>query len=208
MRQLAQRCAHVDQPHAYLRMDFDARQRARSRVIASNGDEVGIHIERGTSLKDGDCLISAAGDVYMVRAAAEPLSLVSCDNQLDVARAAYHLGNRHVRLQIEPHRLSYQSDHVLDDMVQKLGFQIDHGEFPFEPEPGAYHRPSQLAPGAEHTHHHGHGHTHHGPHAHHHDHTHDHEHDHGVHSHHDHTHGEHGRDHEHRATEHSHRAHD
>lgn len=197
MRQLAQRCAHVDQPHAYLRMDFDARQRARSRVIASNGDVVGIHIERGSSLKDGDCLISAAGEVYMVRAAAEPLSLVTCENQLDVARAAYHLGNRHVRLQIEHHRLSYQSDHVLDDMVQKLGFQVDHGEFPFEPEPGAYHRPSQLA-ADEHTHAHGH---------------HDHTHAHGSHSHHHHSHTHHGshdhsHDHEHHASERPHAAHD
>src|SRR5690606_13157440 len=191
MRQLAQRYAHVDQPHAYLRMDFDARQRARSRVIASNGDVVGIHIERGSSLKDGDCLISAAGEVYMVRAAAEPLSLVTCENQLDVARAAYHLGNRHVRLQIEPHRLSYQSDHVLDDMVQKLGFQVDHGEFPFEPEPGAYHRHSQVA-ADEHTHAHGHhDHTHvHGSHSHH----------HRGHTHHDHSH-DHSHDHEHRASE-------
>ena len=198
MRQLAQRCAHVDQPHAYLRMDFDARQRARSRVIASNGDVVGIHIERGSSLKDGDCLISAAGEVYMVRAAAEPLSLVTCENQLDVARAAYHLGNRHVRLQIEPHRLSYQSDHVLDDMVQKLGFQVDHGEFPFEPEPGAYHRHSQVA-ADEHTHAHGHhDHTHvHGSHSHH----------HRGHTHHDHSH-DHSHDHEHRASERPHAAHD
>lgn len=193
MRQLAQRCAHVDQPHAYLRMDFDARQRARSRVIASNGDVVGIHIERGSSLKDGDCLISAAGEVYMVRAAAEPLSLVTCENQLDVARAAYHLGNRHVRLQIEPHRLSYQSDHVLDDMVQKLGFQVDHGEFPFEPEPGAYHRHSQVA-ADEHTHAHGH---------------HDHTHVHGSHSHHHHDHShDHSPDHEHHASDRPHAAHD
>lgn len=202
MRQLAQRYAHVDQPHAYLRMDFDARQRARSRVIASNGDVVGIHIERGSSLKDGDCLISAAGEVYMVRAAAEPLSLVTCENQLDVARAAYHLGNRHVRLQIEHHRLSYQSDHVLDDMVQKLGFQVDHGEFPFEPEAGAYHRPSQLA-ADEHTHHHGaHSHAHgahshaYGAHSHAHEPTHSHGHD-------AHSHG-HSHDHEQRASAHPH----
>ena len=178
MRHLDQRCARVDMPHAYLRMDFDARQKVRSRVIATNGEVVGIHIERGSSLKDGDCLMGSDGEIYMVRAAGEPLSFVTCENQLDVARAAYHLGNRHVRLQIETHRLSYQSDHVLDDMVQKLGFQVEQGVFPFEPEPGAYHRHTQMGQADDHgDDHDAHGHHHHEAHDHSHPH-HDHDHSH------------------------------
>ncbi len=139
MRHLNQRCEKVEAPRAYLRMDFDARQKVRSRAVATNGEVVGIHIERGTSLHDGDCLTDENGEAFMVRAAGEPLSIVSCSDPLDLAKAAYHLGNRHVRLQIEAGRLSYQSDHVLDDMVTKMGFAVEQGVLPFEPEPGAYH---------------------------------------------------------------------
>lgn len=176
MRHLNQRCAATEAPRAYLRMDFDDRQKVRSRAVATNGEVVGIHIERGSSLKDGDCLSCEDGLVYMVRAAGEPLSIVSCTTALDLARAAYHLGNRHVRLQIELGRLCYQTDHVLDDMVQKLGFRVEQGVFPFEPEPGAYHRhgqkdvahesgadferPSQNQSGHDHDHHHDHDHDH------------------------------------------------
>ncbi len=138
-------------PRAYLRMDFDARQKVRSRSVATNGEVVGIHIERGTSLKDGDCLKGGDGEVFMVRAAGEPLSMVRCEDPLDLARAAYHLGNRHVRLQIEQGRLSYQSDHVLDDMIRKMGFAVQQGVLPFEPEPGAYHSHGRASE-ADHSH--------------------------------------------------------
>lgn len=149
-------------------MDFDARQKARSRVVASNGEVVGVHIERGTSLKDGDCLRGADGQVFMVRAESESLSVVVCSGPLDLARAAYHLGNRHVRLQVEEGRLSYQSDHVLDEMVEQMGFSVEHLMLPFEPEPGAYHRHSHGE-----SHPHGHSHSHGESHSHGHSHSHD-----------------------------------
>jgi urease accessory protein len=165
VRHLDQRCAAVNLPRAYLRMDFDSRQKVRSRVVATNGEVVGIHIHRGSVLKDGDCLSGSDGAVFMVRAAGEALSVVSCPTPLDLARAAYHLGNRHVRLQIEIGRISYQSDHVLDEMVKNLGFQVEQGVLPFEPEPGAYHRTEEHAHSHEHgdsqEHAHSHGHAHH-----------------------------------------------
>lgn len=155
MKHLVRRCPPVDKPRAHLKMDFDARQKARSRVVATNGEVVGVHIQRGTSLKDGDCLTSDAREVFMVSAESEPLSVVHCADPLELARAAYHLGNRHVRLQVDLGRVSYQTDHVLDDMVEQMGLSVRHQMLPFEPEPGAYHR--HAAGGhAEH----GHGHTH------------------------------------------------
>ena len=76
--------------------------------------------------------------VVVVRAAAEPVSEVCCGDPLLFARACYHLGNRHVPLQIDDGRLRYQHDHVLDDMLRGLGLQVGFAEAPFEPEPGAY----------------------------------------------------------------------
>lgn len=140
MKHLSERCEPNGAPYAYLDMNFDERQKARSRVAASNGEIVGVHIERGTSLKDGDCLKAEAGEIFAVRAGNEPLSIVRCESSVDLARAAYHLGNRHVRLQVAANTVRYQTDHVLDDMLRHFGLIVEHAEAPFEPEPGAYHR--------------------------------------------------------------------
>jgi len=164
VRHLDQRCAPVAAPRAYLRLDFDARQRVRSRVVASNGEVVGLHIARGSSLRNGDCLCGDDGVVFMVRAAGEVLSVINSPDPLELTRAAYHLGNRHVRLQIETGRLSYQSDHVLDDMITQLGFMVEQAVLPFEPEPGAYHRHDERRPSegdASHPHSHSESHHHH-----------------------------------------------
>lgn len=152
MKHLKEHCEPVDSPDGILRMDFDARQKVRSRVAASNGEVVGVHIERGTSLRDGDHLRSSDGAVFVVRAKAERLSVIVCQDPVNLARAAYHLGNRHVRLQIGDRTVRYQRDHVLDEMTQKLGFSVEHRELPFEPERGAYHRHDQTeASGHSHT---------------------------------------------------------
>ena len=74
----------------------------------------------------------------MIRAAAETVSEVRCNDPLQLARACYHLGNRHVPLQIEAGLLRYQHDHVLNEMVQGLGLEVSVRQAPFEPEPGAY----------------------------------------------------------------------
>lgn len=156
MRHLSERCEPSSAPYAYLEMNFDERQKVRNRVVASNGEAVGVHLERGTSLKDGDALRATDGAVFVVRSAKEPLSIVRCEVLRDLARAAYHLGNRHVRLQVNEEEVLYQRDHVLDDMLRHFGLSVEHVESPFEPEPGAYHR--SHASGSAHGHSHSHGH--------------------------------------------------
>ena len=109
-------------------------------------------LERGHLLRGGELLCDTdGGHVVRVLAAPEAVSTVRCDDPHLLARAAYHLGNRHVPLQIEPGLLRYQHDHVLDDMLRGLGLNVDTEQAPFEPEAGAY----QSAP---HSHAHGHDH--------------------------------------------------
>jgi urease accessory protein len=107
-------------------------------------------------LRDGDLLAGVDGLLVQVRAAAEPVSEVHCDDALLLARACYHLGNRHVVLQIGPGFVRYPHDHVLDDMLRGLGLEPACAEAPFEPEAGAYGGTSGHHGG----HSHGHGHEH------------------------------------------------
>jgi urease accessory protein len=156
MRKICQRCPPTVEPDDVLELDFDTREKSRVRVRSESGDEVGIFLERGTTLRDGDCLVSDDGRVFRVTAKAEPVSLVSVPHGFELARLAYHLGNRHVRLQIgidserpnlEPQAfIRYQPDHVLDDLVTKFGFRVTHVSLPFEPEPGAYHSGGHAHP--------------------------------------------------------------
>jgi len=126
---------HID---TSLTLPLESRIRSRLRVVLDDGREAGLFLPRGSSLKQGDLLRSEEGLVVEVRAAPETLSRVRCDDPLLLARACYHLGNRHVGLQIEPGRLSYLHDHVLDEMVAGLGLQVTVEQGPFEPEAGAY----------------------------------------------------------------------
>ena len=100
-------------------------------------------------LRGGDILRSECGRTVEIQAAPESISLVTSDDPWELARVAYHLGNRHVWVEVGRHQLSYLHDHVLDDMVRQLGSKVTVLEAPFEPEAGAY---------AEH-HHHGHSHS-------------------------------------------------
>lgn len=138
MISLTRRVPATAKPAAEVRLTHDQRVRSRLRVRLDDGREAGILLPRGETLKDGDCLASEDGTVVRVRAAAEPLSLAVADDPLRLARACYHLGNRHLPLQIEPGRLVYRHDHVLDDLVRGLGLQVSVLDAPFEPEPGAY----------------------------------------------------------------------
>jgi urease accessory protein len=136
-------------PAASVTLTLDQRVKSRLRVVLDDGREAGIFLERGQTLKDGDCLVSEGGLAVLVKAAPERLSTVVSEDPFLLARACYHLGNRHVALQIEPGRLRYLHDHVLDDMVRGLGLSVSVEEAPFEPESGAY-------GGAGHPHGHGH----------------------------------------------------
>ncbi len=121
-----------------LTLPYDQRTKSRLRVILDNGCEAGVFLERGSTLKEDDLLHDGDGLCVRIVAAPETLSSVLCDDSLLFARACYHLGNRHVPLQIDRGRLRYQHDHVLDDLVRGLGLQVEVEQAPFEPESGAY----------------------------------------------------------------------
>lgn len=121
-----------------LELPFEVRQKSRFRSLLTDGTEVGVVIERGHILRDGDLLQDAGGTRVRVQAAAEPVSTVRSQDARALARACYHLGNRHVPLQVEEGFARYLQDHVLDDMVRGLGLEVTHEDAPFEPEAGAY----------------------------------------------------------------------
>jgi len=135
---ITQRLTTPRTPQAKLVLPFDLRQRSRLRAQLDSGEEVGLVLERGTLLRGGDQLLTDDGRVVVVEAAPEEVSVVNSDNPWHLARAAYHLGNRHVSLQVGHGWLRYLHDHVLDEMVRGLGLQVHLASLPFEPEGGAY----------------------------------------------------------------------
>jgi urease accessory protein len=148
-------------PTDVLSLPYDDRKKSRLRAQAESGREVAIVLERGSSLRDGDLLAADSGEILLVRAAAESVSDVTSADAVLLARAAYHLGNRHVALQIEPGALRYQHDHVLDEMVAALGLQVTQRTAAFEPEGGAYAGGHSHSHGhADHDHDQAHAHTH------------------------------------------------
>ena len=135
---LSRKLEHPTDTDVTVTLTLDQRVRSRLRVALDDGREVGIFLDRGVSPKDGDCLVSEEGLVVRVTAAPESVATVVSEDPHLLSRACYHLGNRHVALQIEPGRLRYLHDHVLDDMVRGLGLDVTVEDAPFEPEPGAY----------------------------------------------------------------------
>lgn len=121
-----------------LTLPFEQRQKSRLRTRLDNGQEAGLFLPRGAVLRHGDRLRAANGLMVEVRAAPETVSTAHATDPLVLARAAYHLGNRHVALQLAPGWLRYLHDHVLDDMVRELGLEVVCEQAPFEPETGAY----------------------------------------------------------------------
>ena len=139
-------------PSFTLALPFSDRQRSRLRIVMEGGAAAGITLPRGTLLRDGQCLrASADGSLLRVTAAPEPVSEVRAEEAEALARAAYHLGNRHVWVQLGAGWLRYLQDPVLDRMLQQLGYVVHEQQAPFEPEAGAY-----AAEGG----HHGHDHAH------------------------------------------------
>lgn len=127
-------------PADQLSLPFSRRQISRQRVVLASGHEAALKMPRGCLLRGGDLLLSDQDEVIQVIAAAESVSIVRANNQHDLVRAAYHLGNRHVSVEVGDGWLAYLHDHVLDDMVRGLGdLDIGHTEQSFEPEAGAYH---------------------------------------------------------------------
>lgn len=174
---------------ATVELDWDVRQKSRFDATDSSGRALGVFLPRGTVVRGGDVLVAEDGSLIAVKAAPQPVLVVRhCTEHgspFDLLRAAYHLGNRHVALELKPDRLQLEPDHVLADLLRQMHLIVSEVQAPFEPETGAYaagghaHGPAH---GHDHGHHHEHAHDHgHGPsdaHGHGHDHAHPHRHGH------------------------------
>jgi urease accessory protein len=125
-------------PAVRLVLPFELRQRSRLLTKLDSGEEVGLLMPRGTVLRGGDRLQGSDGRLVEVIAAPEELSVVRSTDGRQLARAAYHLGNRHVAVQITADSIRYVHDHVLDDMLRGQGLHVSIEMLPFEPEAGAY----------------------------------------------------------------------
>jgi urease accessory protein len=135
-------------------LTYDQRRKSRQRLRLDDGSEAALVLERGTVLAAGDRLLADDGVVIEVRAAAETLSVVRAEDAVLLARAAYHLGNRHVPVEVRSGELRYQHDHVLDAMVRGLGVRAEVVSAGFHPEGGAYGRHSHSEHEHEHEHEH------------------------------------------------------
>ena len=138
MIRLITKTSQVGPIYTTLTLPLHSRIKSRLRVTLDNGEDAGLFLERGMTLQEGDVLCSEDNQLIQVKAAIETLSCVHCDDPHLLARACYHLGNRHVSIQISPNSVSYLHDHVLDDMLRGLGLTVDIIQAPFEPESGAY----------------------------------------------------------------------
>jgi urease accessory protein len=145
-------------------LSFDLRQKSRIRVTLQSGVEAALYMQRGTILRGGDFLQADSGEIIEVIAADQAMMKVTATTPKALTRAAYHLGNRHVPLEIGDGWLKLETDSVLKDMLLGLGVQVEELQAPFEPESGAY-----AAGGGHHLHHddehshdhvHAHGHSH------------------------------------------------
>ena len=121
-----------------LRLAFDQRQKSRLRARLASGEEVALLLPRGTLLRGGDLVGASDGRVIEVVAEQELVLHVECASPVELARCAYHLGNRHVPVQLGEGWLRIAADHVLAEMLAKLGARVTPIEAPFEPEAGAY----------------------------------------------------------------------
>lgn len=169
---------------ARVALDWDIRQKSRFELTDSAGRRVGVFLPRGRAVRDGDVLVLEDGSLLQVQAAPQPVLVVrACPEHgspFDLLRAAYHLGNRHVALELRPDHLQLEPDPVLADMLRAMHLVVSEAQAPFEPEAGAYaaeggHGNAHAHGHDDHGHPHGHAHEHHG-----HDHgSHDHDHGHG-----------------------------
>lgn len=135
----AARAAYGLQVKGSLTLPFDSRQKSRLRAqLDGTGEEVGLMLPRGEVLRGGDLVVASDGRIIEVGAQPEQVLHITCASAEDLARAAYHLGNRHVPVEVGEGYLRIAADHVLQGMLDKLGAQCEAIEAPFEPEAGAY----------------------------------------------------------------------
>ncbi len=141
---------------ATVTLDWDVRQKSRFSATDSSGRELGVFLPRGTVVRGGDVLVAEDGSLVRVIAAPQPVLVITAcalhGTPFDLTRAAYHLGNRHVPIELQPDHLKIEPDHVLAEMLRAMHLTVVEGNATFEPESGAY-----AAGGHSHD---GHGHSH------------------------------------------------
>lgn len=122
-----------------LSLTAEERTRTRHRFETPDGKELLLRLPRGTVLQEGDLLQSEDGKtVIQIEAKPEPVLTVTADKPVDLLRASYHLGNRHVALEVTPSYLRLSPDSVLQVMLEQLGVEVREEIVPFQPETGAY----------------------------------------------------------------------
>jgi urease accessory protein len=170
---------------ATIELDWDVRQKSRFDTVDSQGRRIGVFLPRGTAVRGGDVLVAEDGSLIKVIAAPQPVLVITHCTQhgtaFDLTRAAYHLGNRHVPIELQPDHLKIEPDHVLAAMLRSMHLIVREAEEAFEPEGGAYGdhggahggshghgkapvgpvlHPDAYAGGHDHGHGHSHGHDH------------------------------------------------
>lgn len=155
---------------ASVTLDWDTRCKSRFDATDSSGRQLGVFLPRGTVVRGGDVLVAEDGSLVRVEAAPQPVLRISAcvehGSPFDLMRAAYHLGNRHVPIELKPDHLKIEPDHVLADMLRAMHMTVAEVHEPFEPEGGAYGDNAMMGHDHGHGHHPGHGHGHGHPHAH------------------------------------------
>ncbi|MBU1358632.1 MAG: urease accessory protein UreE [Gammaproteobacteria bacterium] len=154
---------------ATVELDWDVRQKSRFDAVDSEGRRIGVFLPRGTAVRGGDVLVAEDGSLIRVIAAPQPVLVITHCAQhgspFDLMRAAYHLGNRHVPIELKPDHLKIEPDHVLAAMLRSMHLIVREADEAFEPEGGAY---GTQGVGHGHDHDHGdrHAHVHSESHAH------------------------------------------
>lgn len=123
---------------ATLSLTAEERTKSRHRFPQPAGEDIYLNLPRGTVLRGGDWLTTEDGRLVQIVAKPQPVLTVTANTPLQLVRAAYHLGNRHVPLELTPTYLRLEPDSVLEAMLQQLGVEVSLETAPFEPEAGAY----------------------------------------------------------------------
>src|SRR6266480_6612105 len=119
-------------------LDADDRHRRRLVLTGERGTTFLLDLPHATALRDGDGLVLDDGSIVRIAGLAEPLLEIGAATPRDFVRLAWHLGNRHTEIQVKDGKLRIRRDHVLEDMVRRLGATVTLVEAPFDPEPGTH----------------------------------------------------------------------
>jgi len=148
---------HWDSASAVDSITLDAHERHRRRVVLAGerGTKFLLDLPQATALRDGDGLVLDDGAIVRIVGRPEPLIEIAAADTHELARVAWHIGNRHIDVQIVGERLRIRRDHVIEDMLRGLGARLTPVEAPFDPEHGAYDHHGHEHGGHHHDHDHG-----------------------------------------------------